>query len=190
MRGEVCAGAWVYHYLEVPAETNSSASLDVQLVAYEGNIDYTVTLSHPPIRIAPPFGSAGIDIHEVDVLVCGVEHGTYYVGVRTAAGHRGSCAVYDIEPFLDTDHHNCTADRQAAPERQTAPQVLLPFIPVTDTVEPGAMRLFELEIDHSHEHDNLLIEVTQLSSHWLFESTMLNEKRRPICSNRWSSWSQ
>lgn len=47
VRGEVCAGSWIYHYVHVPKKTNSNFSLDFSVFAFEGAVDFSISESHP-----------------------------------------------------------------------------------------------------------------------------------------------
>ena len=162
VRGEVCAGNWVFHYIDMPSTANSSATLDVALTAYEGIADFTVLVSHPPVRIAPPYGHAGENVQAADVLICEAEAGErYYIGVQASEASQG-CAVYDIIAHIDLGSEssfNCSSERQAAPELDVEPTALAAYVPAQDAVEPDAVRAYSIEIDHAHSHDNLLIEV-------------------------------
>ena len=159
-RGEVCSGSWVYHYITVPESVNATASLDIKLFAYEGYVDYTVIGTHPPIRIAPPYGSASVDHHEDDVIICNVEAGLiYYVGVQIGAGHDNHCAVYDITAKLDLNDVHCETVRQSAPESGVVPTPLTAYVPVSDSVDNKNHKVYSMEVDTAHSHDNLLIEV-------------------------------
>jgi hypothetical protein len=159
-RGEVCSGSWIYHYFKVPEYVNASASLDVKLFAYEGFIEYTVLVSHPPVRISPPYGFASVDQHEEDVIICNAEAGlTYYVGVQIGAGHDNHCAVYDINALLDLSDANCEAPQQSAPDTTVQATSLAAYIPVSGAVKSGVFKIYSVEVDAAHSHDNLLIEV-------------------------------
>jgi hypothetical protein len=158
-RGEVCSGNWVYHYITIPENVNYTASLDVKMVAYEGYIDYTVLVSHPPVRIAPPYGEAWSG-HAADVMICEAEAGmTYYIGVKASKKHGATCAVYDIDAIIKTNDPNCTSVRQTDPDTSVTPEPLTAFYPSEGSVSSGGHNIYSLEVDEAHGHDNLLIEV-------------------------------
>jgi hypothetical protein len=185
IRGEVCSGAWVFHYMAVPQNANVSSTLHVKVDTYEGHVDFTVLGSYPPVRIAPPYGissrdnfddsssdshrrlsSATSNSTEVsnEVTVCDAEPGiTYYIGVKVSDGYDGHCAVYDIEATLKiNDIQGCEAPRQSAPDHSFQPVALTAHVPVSDTVESGKFRQYSIEIDEDHAHDNLVVEAELL----------------------------
>ena len=158
-RGEVCSGNWVYHYITVPDDANVTASLDVAMLAYEGYIDYTVSVAHPPVRIAPPYGEAWSN-HATDVTICEAEAGLmYYIGVRNSKERDAHCAVYDIAATVNNNNHNCSLVRQAAPDTSITPIALTAFQPTEGSVASGSHDVYSLEVSEQHSQDNLLIEV-------------------------------
>jgi hypothetical protein len=182
-RGEVCSGSWVFHFISIPDNANTTSTLQVELKSYEGYIDFTVLGSKPPIRIAPPYGvasrydsalsdshrrlsSASANTSEVSnqVLVCNAEPGIkYYIGVKFSEGHDSHCAVYDVKAKLsNNDIAGCTAPRQAAPGHGFRPTTLEPHISFSDSVKSGAVQLYSIDITEAHAHDNLVVEVELL----------------------------
>ena len=181
-RGEICAGYWVYHYIYMPSDANATASLEVAVSSYEGEVEFTVSTDHPPIRLSPPYGIASPDgENNVDVTVCEAEAGVkYYVGVRNSAG--GGCAVYDIMPTVQLEDPDCSAARQSAPERGVDPEVLAPYVPLSDAVNLGEFKVYKIPIDHEHSHDNLLVEVRKLDKLIsFFASPSAESKQVPFC---------
>jgi hypothetical protein len=158
-RGEVCSGNWVYHYITVPDDANATASLDVAMLAYEGYIDYTISVAHPPVRIAPPYGEAWSN-HAVDLTICEAEAGLiYYIGVSNSKERDAHCAVYDIAATVNNHNPNCSAVRQEAPDTSITPIALTAFYPTKGAVASGGHDMYSLEVSNDHSHDNLLIEV-------------------------------
>ena len=158
-RGEVCGGNWVFHYITIPDNANYTTSLDVKMIAYEGYIEYTVLVSHPPVRIAPPYGEASSG-HAADVMICEAEAGmTYYIGVKASEKNGATCATYDIAAIVNMNDPNCSSVRQTDPDRSISPIALTAFHPLEGSVSSGGHNMYSLEVDEAHDHDNLLIEV-------------------------------
>ena len=161
LRGEVCPGGWVYHYFDMPAAhpteaENATALLRVDVHAFAGSVDFTIASEHPPIRIAPPYGSAGAGQDSL-ASVCGAEAGyRYYIGVLPASS--SGCSVYDIELSL-TYPENCTWTRQSAQSRAALIKKLKTFTPYKDTCQPEEYVAYSIEVDEEHKHDNLVVEV-------------------------------
>ena len=158
-RGEICSENWVYHYITLPGNVNGTTSLDIRMIVYEGYIDYTVLVSHPPVRIAPPYGEAWSG-HAADVMICEAEAGmTYYIGVKASNKHGATCAVYDVSATVHSNDPNCTSVRQTDPDTSIVPVPLVPFYPTEGSVSSGGHDVYSLVVDEAHGHDNLLIEV-------------------------------
>jgi len=179
IRGDVCSGSWVFHYIVVPENANASSTLSVELNSYEGYTDFTVLASHPPIRISPPYGistpytsegssSSASSSNSTEVsniaTICDVEPGlTYYIGVKISAGHDSHCAVYDILTTLSNDI-GCSTPRQSAPDQGFQPVALTAHTPLSDSVESGGFQHYSIEIDEYHAHDNLVVEAELLAT--------------------------
>ena len=49
VRGEVCAGSWVYHYFQVQRKSSLNTSLHFSIFAFDGSVDFAISESHAVI---------------------------------------------------------------------------------------------------------------------------------------------
>jgi hypothetical protein len=77
------AGTWVYHYYDIPesdddfdddSTTNTTHYLKVDVLSFTGEIEFTISVDEPPIRIAPPYAIVE-DGGSGKASVCGAEPG-------------------------------------------------------------------------------------------------------------------
>lgn len=51
VRGEVCAGSWVYHYFQVPRKSSLNTSLHFDIFAFDGSVDFAISEFHAVIYL-------------------------------------------------------------------------------------------------------------------------------------------
>ena len=82
--GEVCPGAWVYHYVEQPATETEPADFIAHVVKHTGDVDIVVRHGYLPVKLVPPYEYMGEteEVHDTYICKC-------YPGERIYIGMLG-----------------------------------------------------------------------------------------------------
>jgi hypothetical protein len=164
IRGEVCAGSWVYHYVHAPQGAGTNASLTINAFAYSGAIDFAVKGGGLPFHIMPPFGTASFS-SVGNVKLCGLnEDSYYYVAVALSTNYSlldsNLCSTYDITAHITQDEdEKCQAKTNEAPDREVSGAKLRPSIPVIDEVTKNEFNLYSFTVGHGMVTSNIFFEV-------------------------------
>ena len=102
--GQVCPGAWTYHYFQV-ASGSAGSDLQFRFRLTSGDATYMTQHQQPPLKLRPPYRNVDHSAHSApgvytEVNLCAAEEGRHFFALRG----RSHCADYELH--LDVVSHN------------------------------------------------------------------------------------